>query len=295
MRIITHSGNFHPDELFAVATILLYLKIEAKDCEIIRTRDPEIIKTGDYVVDIGGELDPKNNRFDHHQKGGGGVRANGVPYASFGLVWKEFGPKICSGEEAAFRIDQKLIQSIDAEDNGVAVFEPISKNVRPYQIETAISSFIPTWKEKDQNVDESFLKILPALKEILTREVTRAEHYLEGKKFVYQAYEEAPDKRIIVINDTYNWKEILSSFAEPLFVVANDGRRPEWAVAGVRDEGVSFKSRKLFPESWAGKRDEDFEKVSGVKGAVFCHNGRHLVIAKTREAANALAEIAVQS
>src|SRR5581483_4308824 len=293
VRIITHSGNFHPDELFAVATLLLHLDLSNDKYEINRSRDPEIINTGDYVVDIGGVLDPESNKFDHHQKGGGGARPNGVPYASFGLVWKKYGAELCSSQEAADRVDEKLIQAIDAEDNGVQIVESINKNVKPYQFETAISSFIPTWKEKDKSIDMAFLKVLVLVEEVLAREITRAKHFLEGKSHVLEAYKEAPDKRMIVIKDAYAWKDILNTFPEPLYVVANDGRRPEWAVAGIREEGVSFKTRKLFPESWGGKRDAELEKVTGVKGAIFCHNGRHLVIAKDFEAATKLAQIAI--
>ena len=93
MKIVTHSGSFHQDELFAVAA----LKMIYPDAEIIRTRDPKIIVSGDIVVDIGGISDPEKNRFDHHQDGGAGKRHNGMPYASFGLVWKKFGRQICGG------------------------------------------------------------------------------------------------------------------------------------------------------------------------------------------------------
>jgi len=35
----------------------------------VRTRDPEVLKTLDIIVDVGGEYDAKRNRFDHHQQG----------------------------------------------------------------------------------------------------------------------------------------------------------------------------------------------------------------------------------
>ena len=85
IKIVTHSSGFHTDDVFAVATLLIMLG-ENADVEIIRSRDMEVIKTGDYVVDVGGVHDPVTNRFDHHQAGGAGKRENDIPYASFGLV-----------------------------------------------------------------------------------------------------------------------------------------------------------------------------------------------------------------
>jgi uncharacterized UPF0160 family protein len=35
---------------------------------INRTRDEEVLKTCDIVVDVGSVYDPPNLRFDHHQK-----------------------------------------------------------------------------------------------------------------------------------------------------------------------------------------------------------------------------------
>ena len=40
MKIITHSGNFHPDEIFGVATLKILF---GNDVEVIRTRDLSII------------------------------------------------------------------------------------------------------------------------------------------------------------------------------------------------------------------------------------------------------------
>ena len=89
IAIITHSGSFHPDDCFAVATLLIYLESQPLPAVVKRTRDAKVIKTGDFVVDVGNVYDPSKDRFDHHQEGGAGIRDNGIPYASFGLVWKK--------------------------------------------------------------------------------------------------------------------------------------------------------------------------------------------------------------
>lgn len=65
MKIATHNGKFHADEVFAVS--LLRRLDRFKDAEIIRTRDAELLKTADVVVDVGGQYDPLTHRYDHHQ------------------------------------------------------------------------------------------------------------------------------------------------------------------------------------------------------------------------------------
>ena len=94
--VVTHDGSFHTDDVFAVATLSIYYKNRIK---IIRTRDEKIMGKADIVLDVGEIYDPSTNRFDHHQKEGAGTRDGGVPYASFGLLWKHFGLEICGEDE----------------------------------------------------------------------------------------------------------------------------------------------------------------------------------------------------
>ena len=46
MKIATHSGHFHADELMAVAALLL----KFPDAEVVRTRDEEAIKQADIAM-----------------------------------------------------------------------------------------------------------------------------------------------------------------------------------------------------------------------------------------------------
>ena len=111
-KLITHNGSFHADDIFACATLSLVLERAGEKFEVFRTRDEEIIKTGDYVFDVGGIYDADKNRFDHHQIGGAGKRENGIEYSSFGLVWKKFGKSICEDEEASNELDRKIVTAM---------------------------------------------------------------------------------------------------------------------------------------------------------------------------------------
>lgn len=127
VTIATHDGIFHADEVFALAVLKLYFEQEKKNVQIIRTRDLEQIYQADMAVDVGGEYSKARNKFDHHQKQKPTGRKNGIPYASFGLIWKHFGKKITSNKKLWEAIERKLVTPVDALDNGVNLSTPSSK------------------------------------------------------------------------------------------------------------------------------------------------------------------------
>lgn len=297
MKIITHNGNFHADDVFGVAALLLHFAGESKEPKIIRTRDPETIKTGDIVLDVGGEYDAARNRFDHHQIGGAGKRENGVPYASFGLIWKKFGMGIAGSSEAAELVDKNLVQFIDAADNGDGELKPFKAEALPYTIKRAIDIFNPDWRDERQDFDGWFFQAVNFASGVLKREIEFAQMTLESRQAVEAAYQNAADKRIIVLDKEYQWEDILNKYSEPLFVVVprlGEGDKMIWRIGAVRDNLGSFINRRSFPIAWAGKRNEELVKVTGVPDALFCHNKRFVTYAKSKEGALALAKKALE-
>jgi uncharacterized UPF0160 family protein len=294
ISIITHNEKFHPDDVFAVATLLIYLK--DKDVEIIRTRDEEKIKEGDFVVDVGGSHDELNNIFDHHQIGGAGERVNGIPYASFGLVWKKFGKHVCGSEDIAESIDAKLVQVIDAYDNGVTLFKPLIEDVEPYLINNLIFSFLPTWKESPEAFDTNFLEAVNTTKALLEREIKRSQAKAEAATLVANCYTEAEDKRIIVLDQYFPWQDVIVEFTEPLFVVYPRTNEQKWNVSAVPvKKGQTFENRKDLPREWGGLRDGELAEVTGVPDAIFCHTKLFLAVAGSKEGALALAKLAINA
>jgi len=293
LTIVTHNSHFHTDDVFAVATLLLLLEKEY-EVNVVRSRDQTVIAEADYVVDVGGVYDPDKNCFDHHQAGGAGKRENSIPYASFGLVWKKYGEQLCGSQEIANYIDQILVQPIDAIDNGVAISRKLFGDIKIYDVGDFLNAFLSTWKEEQNNVDEIFEKVLPYAKLILNREITRQRDSLEAREIIVKIYNESRDKKLIIFDEPYPALEFLSKFPEPLFFIMPrvDGT---WSIRAVRDREDSFINRKDLPESWAGKSGEELEKVARVPGAIFCHSGRFLVVAKTKEAILKLAAIALRS
>jgi len=292
-KIITHSGKFHSDDVFAVAT----LRQIFPDAEIIRTRDAAVIASGDIVVDVGFVYDSAKNRFDHHQEGGAGERKNGVPYASFGLVWAMFGEQICGDGNVASIIDEILVQPIDAGDNGVDIYTCTIPGVFPYTIGSIVDLFRPTHTE-ETSYDEAFVRAVAWAEWVILREVRSVKDAQAGKILVEEFYDKTPDKRVIVFDTTNTLgREITISFLmkyhEVLYAVLYRKDVDSWQCVALNQHEGTYRVRKPFPESWAGKRDQELADITGVSDAVFCHRERFMVVAKSKEGAVKLAELAL--
>jgi len=289
MKIVTHNGHFHADELLAVAALLL----KFPDATVVRSRDEEEIEAADVAVDVGHIYDPSAMRFDHHQPEGAGHHPNSIPYASFGLVWKEFGAELAGGEEEARVIEEKLVIPIDALDNGVNISSLIFGDIKEYSLGDYFESFAYGNKTLEES-DRAFLSALPLASDLIKREVEMSKKIVVGIKEVKQIYEESDNKKIIVLPELMSWKRALIP-TEAVFVVypRTDGF---WGVQSVpKSLGDAFDRKHVFPKEWAGLDNGSLPRVSGVEDAMFCLSGRWLAGAKTQEGAERLAEIALNS
>ncbi|OHB13701.1 MAG: hypothetical protein A3G05_02105 [Candidatus Zambryskibacteria bacterium RIFCSPLOWO2_12_FULL_45_14] len=293
MKIVTHDAKFHTDDVLAVATLLILYP----DAEVIRTRDEEIIKTADLVVDVGQVYDAGHNRFDHHQVGGAGKRENGIQYASAGLVWKKFGEKVSGSREVAEKIDRMIIQLVDAADNGQDIISITIPDLFPFTINGIVDQYRPTWKE-EQNWDERFTEAVRWAQTIIKREIKIVADMLEGAKVVEKLYKESLDKKIIVIDREHDFgretvMNTLVKFPEPIYAVLYRGDTESWQVLAIRKSLVTFESRKALPEAWRAKRDTELEVASNVLGALYCHRSGFMCTVKSQEGALNLARIAL--
>lgn len=290
--VATHSGAFHPDDVFAVALLSILYKGNIK---IIRTRDAEVISKADFVVDVGLEYNPEKNRFDHHQEGGAGKRENGIPYSTFGILWKEYGEKICGSKRIADILDKKIVEVIDADDAGVDLYKPLIDGLYPITITDIIYSLGITWKEPTSEIDGFFLKAVDFAGKILSREIKTSQDKIEAEGLVEEVYKNSKDKRIIIFSEKYLPKGFLTDYPEPIFTVYKEKDGSRWRVTAIRVSAKSFESRKRFPESWAGKSGKELVEITGVDDAVFCHNTRVFAGAETKEGAIKLAKLAVEA
>lgn len=292
LRVGTHSGSFHADEVFALAT----LRLAHGAIGILRTRDADVLEQCDIRVDVGRKYDPATGDFDHHQ-GDAGERPNGIRYASFGLVWRKYGAELCGSEAIAEELDQNLVAPIDAGDNGQELVELVFEGVGPYHLGRLIGSFGPQWDDTDREAAEQqgFGEALMLADGIIRREIAAAQARARATGLVRQAIEAASkaDPRIIEFDRGLPWKSIvMKESAEALVVIYP--RDDDWGVQAVPADTGAFDNRRDFPEAWAGLEGADLQAVTGVADATFCHIGRFMAVAGSREGALALARLALE-
>src|ERR1700761_8679425 len=173
MGVAPPPGAFPADEVFAVAALGLL----DDPAEVVRTRDPDALAAADLRVDVGFHDDPRTGDFDHHQRGFDAARANGVRYAAFGLVWREFGARVCDGDaEVAAAIDETLVQTVDANDTGQRLTETLVAGVSPFSISAVIGGFNARWDEQLRPDEERarFDAAVTFARELLAREIATA-------------------------------------------------------------------------------------------------------------------------
>lgn len=281
----THSGSFHADDVFAAAI----LKLIYPNIKFIRTRDEKEYSKADLRFDIGMKYNIKTNDFDHHQEKGAGIRNNEIPYASAGLIWKHFGKKLVDSKEAFNYIDEKLIQPIDASDNGIQTIE-ITK-LTPYTINQMIKSFNPDWQNEKQDYNSNFLKALKIAIYILKQEISKANGIMIAKSIVRKAIKKS-DGKIIILDKFCPWKKTIieESNAKYLIYPSSDN----WHAQTVPISIDSFESRKPFPKEWGGKT-KDLANITGINDAYFCHRKLFICGAKSKEGAIKLAKLALKN
>ena len=285
--VVTHSGDFHADDAFAVATLSL---LHRGKIRVVRSRRPEDWSKGDYVVDVGDVYDHSARRYDHHQRGGAGVRVDGVPYAAFGLVWKHYGEIVAGGKETALRVERVLVEPLDAGDNGYAIAIP-KIAVREYAVADAISAFRGTRVGACAEYDD-FMCAVHWAQNILSREIARCALLVSDTKKARAVYEQSPNKQIIVFDTDLFWTDALRSTPDALFAVYPDSIG-QWRVKTVQEDG--FVARRDLPASWAGLRGDALVEATGVPDAVFAHTKRFMAVAQSKEGALALAKKALET
>jgi uncharacterized UPF0160 family protein len=291
MLIATHDGSFHADEVFAVATLMLL----GEHVEVIRTRDREALARADARIDVGFRYDPATGDFDHHQREFDDVRDNGVRYASFGLIWREFGARVCEGDqEVADTVDASLVQGVDANDTGQQLTESRIDGAFPLTVNGVIGSFNARWDETLTPEQERlrFDEAVDLARGILAREVLSAAAGRRSARIVLEAIAAATDPRLIELPVNAPWKQVLVPAApDALYVIYP--KRQGFGLEAVPRELGSFANRRDLPAAWAGLEGADLVAVTGVPDALFCHAKRFLVVAASREGIEQLAELAL--
>ncbi len=311
MVIVTHSGKFHADDAWAVAV----LNILFPDADIVRTRDTAIVEAADFAVDVGGIWDPARGRFDHHQKGFDGARpGTGVPYASAGLVWRDYGARCVSAlaslhtgrqlsdttaQEIANAIDSDIVQYLDLSDVGAAKNAPGG-----YGLSAVISGYNPNWMDEQRlgygaEADAYRLQQFRRAMEVLADIMVNAVKYRVGAMLALNEVRQSElleDGKVLFLkNGALPWSSVVrKEMPGVLFVISHNIAEQRHMIHTVPVSADSFDARADLPAAWAGLRDADLAAVTGVADAGFCHNGRFIAAAKSYEGIREMARQALR-
>ncbi|RLU19739.1 hypothetical protein DMN91_008296 [Ooceraea biroi] len=322
VKIGTHDGTFHCDEVLACA--LLKLLPQYKDASIVRSRDQSILNTCDIVVDVGREYDPSRHRYDHHMREFketvSTVMKNPrykwtIKLSSAGLIYCHFGHEILRSvlpdvredkviDEVFMKVYDTLIKEIDAIDNGVLMYdgEPLYRIVT--DLSSRVSSLNPQWNSKDVNVDERFKKAMAlVLEEFLEFVRYTKDIWLPARDIVRRAIENRLEVdssgEIIALSQATPWKEHLfllekeMSVSPPIKYAVFDGN-DSYRVQCVPVALGSFVCRLCLPEKWGGLSNDALVEACGIEGARFVHANRFIGGHGTRDGALAMARKALE-
>lgn len=129
-KIVTHSQQFHIDDVMAVALLETYF-FKGEKYELVRTRnqhDLDMAKNDSdvFVIDVGYAFNPNKRNFDHHQNNPLLCWEDSVPFSSCGMIWSwlrsEGHLNTQMSQETMDTIERNIIRRVDKHDNGMAVW-----------------------------------------------------------------------------------------------------------------------------------------------------------------------------
>ena len=302
----THSGTFQADE--AMGVWMLRQLPQYRNSKVVRSRDKEVLKDLDIVIDVGGVYDHSILRYDHHQRGyeqyfddgKEGTDGRCSKLSASGLVYRHYGKELIKqyypniSEEdldlAYNKIYDTLLEALDAIDTGVEV-APEGVQLL-YRDTTGLSRRVgrlnPRWNERDDNGDapdpdarfelasslcgDDFVCVMTSVIEsdIPARGIV--------EKAVLERADVDPSGEIIKLESGgLPWKshlyeqEKLHGISPLIKYVLYTDQAGMWRIQAVTIEGRGFENRLSLPEAWRGVRDEDLSKVTGIQGCIFCH------------------------
>ncbi|QQR37820.1 MYG1 family protein [Devosia oryziradicis] len=294
--LVTHSGGFHADEL--LSSVILTRVFPA--ARIVRSRAPEWITPGpDRVIyDVGGAYDAVAGIFDHHQRGAP-LREDGQPYSSFGLIWKHFGRDYLAAcdvlaahiDAIHASLDANFVLPIDLTDNGaLSPSGPLGGLTLPVLLETLKPDFDDTDPEAET---KAFNGALAIARSFVEAAIGRSAAKLRAESIVQQAIEATGQGRVLELPMGMPFRPAIEKAGADHLLFVVHPREKDWCLTTIRTSDEGFDVRADLPAAWAGLTNGDLEAASGVSGATFCHNGRFVAAAKTREAALTMADLAV--
>ena len=298
-HLVTHSGGFHADELLS-SVILTRL---FPDAQLVRTRDKDWITPAQdrIIYDLGGQFDAGLQIFDHHQRPNP-LRENGQPFSAFGLIWAHYGRDYLRAMEVPDQdieaihtsFDRGFVVPVDLIDNGAINASEAGPLFAGLTLPVLLETLKPVFDDREDGADDrAFAAALPIARAFVEAQINRKAAKYRAEAMVMAAITDAGDRHVLELPMGMPFRAgVENAGADHLLFVVHP-RGADWALTTIRTGDDTFDTRADLPAAWAGLTDTALEDASGVKGAKFCHNGRFIAVASSRDAVLQMAELAV--
>jgi len=255
VRILTHDGRFHADEVIACELLSL---LEDNNVEIVRSRDTTNIDQYKWVVDVGKQYIPEHGRFDHHQEECK-MTWPGYPIllSSSGMVfynlWREILEKMGhpnATEDEAEMIYKNIFLPIDAHDNGQIIENykfSLAYGHKGYGEGINIGRVISDMNNDDVNSDEQHMRFKNAMKyafdSLLPVISNMMKTYRQNKQIIEKLKDVDMSLRFIILPKRTYVNQYILKHIDPnkklLFTIyekkqQSDGKK-EWGFSAVQD------------------------------------------------------------
>lgn len=264
-KIVVHDGLFHLDEMAAITLLILAKDISvdpSQNWEVIRSRNPEIIGSANYVLDVGGVFDG-SNMFDHHYKDCP-KHSNGIPYASAGMVFETFKGNLAeiysAGHSSEFMEEfDSFVLAIDAMDNGKLPF-----NTNELQLPQLgeIVRMHNSFKDKEQAFKDAFSLVW----NIFQAKILDFQERMRDSDVIRNALKTS-NEILVLPKFCRGWKEICLEEAPNVKVALVPAEPGTWSITSALKEKNSLECKAPCHEYF---RTKEVETIGGCK-KVFVH------------------------
>lgn len=222
---ITHNGCFSANDVFSAA--------------LLKCLNPQIkiIRASNVPDNFTGLVYGLRNTLQGCQNERKPVRRNRIPYASFGLLWRDYGRFLINNREGFRYFDDHFIQELDLAEN--------------YLHENSLTEMIDLFHpQTDEDEDKMFWQAESIAEKILKREIRHTHAWMEAKEEIgNRLKKQEPDDPILIMERSVPFQDLLAKTGIRFAIYpVHDGK---WKASVIRYHTDGSDKTIYFPEEWA--------------------------------------------
>ena len=271
----THGDEFHADELLATAVLEHELEPLGYTIKVIRTRSKHKLVECDVVYDVGG------GKYDHHDVDKV-YYPNGIPMAACGKILND----VILNRDIIEGLRNRLFYAVEAHDNGV---------ILPDGYETSKLAFVatlnPTWEEdaSPRSMQARFFTALKFVRKVYERMLQIVKSDISAVAYLSEKAIPILSGKFLMMDRPCPTYSYMHAHEECLGAIYPKGS--QWLLRLAPTFKRKYDTRTSFPERMRGLRGEEIERVTGIKGVLFCHPSGFIAAAESKDVCYKLAKL----